>query len=390
MEIYSNNLLETPQKCPSSKSYANRALFLASLKEPGVTIKNLPVSEDVTFFINALKSLGLDIVQKNDSITFNSTFSNTNPSNNKVFLGEGGTTIRFITVLLASLGGEYKLEVESRFLKRPIEDLKEVLLKGGVKLEIKNNIINISGKLDPAFEYEVDCSKTTQVGSAFLMLEKLKRVSKANLINLKSSQKYVEMTNAISFKNDYVVPVDFSSLSYFVVWALHMQDILIKNVGEIDNLQADSKLFNILDELNVSYLINKDGLKITKTDISGSLEIDCSECLDLVPSLAFLFAYSQGSFTLKRLENLRYKESNRLEEIIKTLEVFNISHELDGDTLVIHGAKDNLTNKTNINCSFDHRIVMMNALFLKYNNGGELNSSSAVDKSFGNFFKIFN
>lgn len=390
MEIYSNKLLKTSQKCPSSKSYANRALFLASFKEPGITIKNLPNSQDVTYFINALKSLGLDIEHNKDSVIFNNTFLNTKPSNNKIFLGEGGTTIRFITVLLASLGGEYELEVEARFLKRPIDDLKEILLKGGVKLGIKNNIINISGKLDPSLEYEVDCSKTTQVGSAFLMLEKIGRVSKINLLNLSSSQKYVEMTNAINFENNYTVPVDFSSLSYFVVWALHKQNLQIINVEDIDNLQADSKLFKILDELKISYLINEDGLNIKETVLNGNLEVDCSECLDLVPSLAFLFAYSYGSFTLKHLENLRYKESNRLEEIIKSLNVFNISYELIGDTLVIHGSKDNLTSKIKVNCSFDHRIVMMNTLFLKYNNGGEINSFSAVDKSFGNFFKIFN
>lgn len=389
MEISSNKLIAPIQKCTSSKSYANRALFLASFKASGTKIHNLPNSEDVDFFIKSLLDLGLRLTQDNDSITFETSFLEASPSKTKIYLGEGGTTIRFITVMLASVGGNFELEVEPRFLKRPLDDLKAVLAFGGVTLSIRDNCILLKGKLDKDKNYEINCSKTTQVASAFLMLEKLGRVESVKLFNLENSKKYIDMTKSMNFKEKYIVPVDFSSLSYFVVWGILNQDLMISNVRAKDELQADSFIFNIMDSLNIPYEFSPSGLKIYKSEVQGNLTVDCSQCLDLIPSLAFLFAYGKGDYQLINCQNLIYKESNRLEEILKALDTFNVSYHLKGNTLLIKGS-DKLNDAKNVKCSYDHRIVMMNALFLKHNQGGQLEPEAAVAKSFKGFFEVFN
>jgi 3-phosphoshikimate 1-carboxyvinyltransferase len=390
MEISSNKHIEKIQYCPPSKSYANRALFLAALKGGKTRIKNIPDAEDVEYFANALIDLGLDLRRDEQDIIISKSLFETHIDKTELHLGEGGTTIRFMIVLLAALGGHYSLKVEKRFLKRPIDDLVKLLSSLGVTLKVLSDGFELEGKLSPLSNVEVDCSRTTQVASAFIMLEKLNLIQSVKLLNLNSSRRYIEMTKSMNFDDEYTVPADFSSLSYFIVWAIHHQELFIKNVQQLDPLQADSYLFEVLRDLCIPFKLSDEGLEIKQNDISGSLEVDCSRCLDLVPSLAYLFSYAKGHFKLTHIDNLKHKESDRYAEIIKCLKEFNVEYKLIDSGIEIKGDRENIVVKKEIHCSYDHRIVMMNSLFLKHNNGGKLEPAIAVNKSFPEFFDIFN
>jgi len=391
MEISSNKLLTSPLSCPSSKSYANRILFLSAFSSENVTIKNIPASDDVTLFINALKDLGVDLTFSHGILEMNTCVQNLAPKAHSFYLGEGGTTIRFFLTLLASIGGHFEIKVEKRYLRRPMDDMIILFDSLGVKLRKTSDGFICDGKIDPLSEVQIDCSKTTQVASAFLLLKKLNRIKKVELLNVKSSQAYLDMTNSLEIKNQYYVPVDFSSLSYFIAWSLLNQDLHITNVFEIDAFQADSYFFKILRELNTPIKIDKTGLTIYKSNLKGELSIDGSKCLDLIPTLAYLFSYTETKAKISNLKSLKFKESDRLKEMLKALDEFEVKHQYDEgvDELIVEGVAPKVF-KRDIQCAFDHRIVMMNTLFLKHNNGGEVSHPEAVKKSFTGFFDIFN
>lgn len=388
MEISSNKNISSSLVCPGSKSYANRMLFLAALSDKETKIKNLPLAEDVQYFLNALLSLGFDIKKESD-LTIIGPLENYKTKNSSISLGEGGTTIRFMLILLASIGGSYKLSVNKRFLKRPLDDITKIFHQHGVDLTVKNDHILINGKISLDAEILVDCEKTTQFASGFIMLHKLGRISSVKTINVGSSQKYLDLTSSLHVQESYQVPADFSSLSYLVAWGVIEKDLLIKNVYEIDHLQADSILFKYLKSLGAKFGFTENGLSINKSNLSGKLMVDASLSLDLIPTLIFLSACFNIELEIKNYNNLVYKESDRLSEIIKCLDRFKIKYSLSEELLKIEGPMQS-NEKIDVHCSYDHRIVMMNYLILKKLGKGTIEPIQAINKSFPEFLKIFN
>lgn len=386
MEVSSNKLINSNLICPGSKSYANRMLFLAALSEKAVVINNIPKADDVQFFVKALDQLGFKTKYVDNCLTLY-PLSEFKLKSKRVELGEGGTTIRFMMVMLASIGGEYELIVNERFLKRPLDDIKNIFKLNDVELSTANNSIKIKGKLTLEADIEVDCKKTTQFASAFLMLKKLDRIKSVSFINLESSKKYLELTDSLKLSDKFNVPADFSSLSYLVAYSLLNQDLNIDNVHSLDNYQADSILFSYIEKLGAKFEFNNKGLKVFKSDLQGHLEVDASLSLDLIPTLVYLSICSDIQLTISNLKNLEYKESNRLQAIIDCLDHFNIKYSL-ADTLKIYEKKTPI-KQSQLTVVHDHRIVMMNYLILKTCSGGAISPIEAINKSFPEFLDIF-
>ena len=100
-------------------------------------------------------------------------------------------------------------------------------------------------------------------------------------------------------------------------------------------------------------------------------------------------AINHTDHSIMNIDNLIYKETNRLEGIKSILSQFGVSFRIEENTLFICGGKPMFSVQT-LDVFPDHRMVMMGALFLKVTGGGELNNSTTVDKSFPEFFSFLN
>ena len=104
---------------PSSKSYANRALILASLREEEILLRNMPHATDVTHLISALQQIGLSITQDKKSLRISGSFPECETKDQLISVGEGGTTARFLAVLLLKGKMKYSLKLGNRLKDRP-------------------------------------------------------------------------------------------------------------------------------------------------------------------------------------------------------------------------------------------------------------------------------
>ena len=100
---------------------------------------------------------------------------------------------------------------------------------------------------------------------------------------------------------------------------------------------------------------------ITMLRGSGNLNIDVSDCPDLVPPLALMAAFHDGTTRLVNAARLRMKESDRLTSVTKTLNALGAQVEEGPDFLKITG-RDGLEGGVTVDCCNDHRIAMMAAL----------------------------
>tara|TARA_Y100000780_G_scaffold230853_1_gene254023 strand:+ start:14669 stop:15856 length:1188 start_codon:yes stop_codon:yes gene_type:complete len=384
--------LQSKVICPTSKSYANRALVLAAIEPRDTELVGMPISEDVDFMLDGLRGLGLEISQVSNGVVIKGSIDTAKQVSN-IFLGEGGTTIRFFIALVSLMDTPVEFSVEPRFLKRPIDEYCDLLRKLGVEVEVKESSIKVTGPIKQGQSLEVDCSKTTQFASALELIS-----SKAGLeivpVNLEASGNYFEMTKKVQSDIQaspvYKVPVDYSSFGYFAAFAALTETVRVKNAFSKDPLQGDSQILDFIKDMGGDYKFSDDGVDIYPIREPKSIEVDGSGCIDLVPTLMVLMAYSGKVQKIKNIKNLEYKECDRLEEMQRILDLFEIKHEYDQsqDIFTIHG--DSPKMKTvSVEAAHDHRMVMCAALLCKLNGGGEVSPGEAVKKSFGNFFNYF-
>jgi 3-phosphoshikimate 1-carboxyvinyltransferase len=384
-------------KIPTSKSYANRLLILASIFPGEITIEALPKGTDVLNLINCLKKIGLEITEGQNNLTILNSFPQCERMGEEILLetGDGGTTNRFLIALLARGKSTYILKPDPVFLKRPIEGFLKELSSNGVFIEKGADFIKIRGSINlDNKELEIDSSLSTQFSSA-LALSLANTDVRVFSNNINSSKNYLELTNYLIRKFQegsrfFGVPLDFSSLSYPRALAALTGSVLIENYQGRDEYQGDSIFLNLLKEAGASVIESRDRLFVEKSSNLKPLEIDCSGCLDLVPTLSFLFSHVTGITLLKNIKALSYKESDRIFEIQRLLNLFKKECRLTEDfELEIIGSIEK-SPFVEYESPRDHRMIMTAYLFMRLNGGGIIKNSKFVDKSFPDFFKLLN
>ena len=370
----------------SSKSLVNRVLLLENI------FKNFKSSwfteaQDVILLNKALRS--------NEKETF--------------FVGEGGTTFRFLSVFLSSQKGEWKIKANPTLLKRPHDDLYNFFDDQGVECKVRDDsmILKSSGwNLNRPLK--VSSQKTTQVLSA-VFLSAL-RFKKSFILQLKNKQEsnYFKMTEDLlknlgleyTKKDDqiifnsvkeldgiYEIEGDWSSSAFLYVLAALKGEVNITNLEE-KSLQPDSVVLKILKDSGVDV----DGFRVSSKNfgIYNSQKINLRNFPDLFPVLSAFFAFTKGRSHLFGAYQLAFKESNRIFEVYKILNLcgYKIKKYDDGVTIIGEGDKILDHEEFEFDCSTDHRIFMC-AYILKFA-GYKINiiGEKSIKKSFPDFFDL--
>src|SRR5690606_11765606 len=107
----------------TSKSRANRMLFLAAIDEREIILNGIPNSSDVNDMLRCLTDIGLVIEKTDDQVVIKNSFPACEDNSNQpvvVKCGYGGTTTRFLSALLALGKKRYYLEAEGHMRSRPM------------------------------------------------------------------------------------------------------------------------------------------------------------------------------------------------------------------------------------------------------------------------------
>lgn len=384
--------IPTTVELPTSKSYANRALILAAQKKTSTHFKQLPLATDVTNLLNALQKLGVKIASDESGLTFLNSFPECEDSFETarvISVGEGGTTARFLACMLLKGKNPYILKLGTRLKERPWDEFISLVTAYGAKCSFVDDELFIQGPISFPAELPIDCSRTTQFATGLALC--FHQTTKILPTQLLTSQSYWEMTlkliDEFSKLDHYVTPIDWSSASYPLAFAALTQKTFFPGLKP-DPFQADSKFYDLLMSLDLLEQ-REDGVWIIPQKVAKSIQLDVSDCLDLVPTLVFFLSYIEGRHELANVENLIFKESDRLAESIRLLKAFKVSYEVRGNTLFIEGSDKKIYEQVRLELPDDHRIVMSASLFMRYNEGGEVSPLEAVDKSYPDFFKLF-
>jgi 3-dehydroquinate synthase/3-phosphoshikimate 1-carboxyvinyltransferase len=309
--------------------------------------------------------------------------------------GESGTTLRFMIPVAAALGRSVTFIGRGRLMSRPLMPLLEQLEANGMCCELSGESLKISGRLRSG-DFTLPGDVSSQYVSGLLLALPLVGGGTIRLSSPLESRGYVELTaetmarygvRVTESERSYCVPsaeyisaeyaeteADWSQAAFFLAAQALGRDLRIANLNYASK-QADRAIAAIIEGSCVNGRILP-----TTIDVSG--------IPDLVPPLAALFCFADGTTRFTNASRLRLKESDRLESVSEALNALGGSVEVVGDELVISGVKRLRSGA--VNPHGDHRIAMMAAVAaIRCDGDVWIADYDCVRKSYPNFWKDF-
>ena len=399
---------------PGDKSISHRAIMLSGIADGVSYVRNLNDGADLQSTINILRDCGASIEQNEDEIIINGKelFSPLK----ELDCGNSGTSTRLIAGLLSSQKLSFTLTGDESLSKRPMKRIIRPLTAMGCKISSNDGLLPLSIDASDginAIEFDMKVASAQVKSSILFSALGGNNVSSVNEIiptrnhseiMLKNMGASIEREGSKIIVHplksklkpiDISVPSDPSSAAFFVALAVINNNSNLKLTNVLLN---DSRIgfVEVLNKMNCS--ISKSNESVHNGEKVGDLTISSSKLkaievesetipsiIDEVPILAVVAAFAKGTTVFKNVDELKYKECDRLGAIIHNLEAFGIKAYEKNNNLFVEGGK--VERMPKITTFDDHRIAMAFTIlsltsFEKY----ELDNTQCVDISLPNFF----
>jgi 3-phosphoshikimate 1-carboxyvinyltransferase len=416
---------------PGSKSISNRALLLAALSSGTTTLKNLLDADDTQVMRNALRQLGLSVIDKENKVCVVEGCGGQFPVREAdLFMGNAGTAIRPLTAALAMQGGNYRLSGVARMHERPIRDLVDGLRQVGAKIEYELQegyppIEILAADIQIKDIVKVRGDVSSQFLTALLMALPLvaKEPVRIEVIGELISRPYIDITLklmarfgvtvACPDKQSFIIPAktsdvvykspgqlsvegDASSASYFLaLGAIGGGPVKVLGVGK-DSIQGDVAFADALALMGANITAGEDWIEVTGVkNANGKLNgitIDCTEIPDAAMTLAVAALFSEGPTRLNSIASWRVKETDRIAAMAKELKKVGAIVEEGADYIVVQAPishSDWKSPSEGIDTYDDHRMAMCFSLAAFGPNALKINDPNCVAKTFPTYFAEF-
>ncbi len=385
----------------SSKSLFNRALIIQSYF-PNLKILSHSSSEDVKHLQNSLASMKSSPVLG---------------SAKELYVGEGGTTFRFLALRVSRTPGRWILRGKKTLFNRPNSSLADLFKRLSVESQWGSDFLEIhtQGWQLPEKEVEINTKESSQFASAFLLNSfGFDRGLKFSVEKDMNSESYFEMSLKLirdlglkvletedkgSRRRFYIpenqkptaaeikIEADMSSIFTVAAFAALNQDVLIENFP-FESQQPDIDFLKIFSQMNISFEKIENKLLVKKANALKSVNVDLKNTPDLFPVLACLCTQAEGVSRLYEAIHLKYKESNRLLKTKELLDLCGVDNKINEDGIEIQGGRQ-IKNKGEIvfDPASDHRMAFAAALMKSVGYNIKILHPEVVNKSFSEFWQ---
>jgi len=414
-------------RVPGDKSISHRSIMLASLSEGQTTISGFLQGEDSLATLKAFQSMGVKIDGPDEQgivVIDGVGMHGLQASENALDLGNSGTSMRLLTGLLSSQGFDVTLNGDHSLSSRPMKRVTDPVIQMGANIETTSRgtaplqIKSSNTSQLKGIDYTLPMA-SAQVKSCVL-LAGLYAQGKTCVIEPAPTRDHTErMLQGFGYQLeverldeqrsricltgggkltacDIDVPADISSSAFFMVGAsiakgsdltlLHV-GINPTRVGIINILQqmgADITLFN-QQEVGGETVAD---IRIRSAQLRGIHipEEQVPLAIDEFPAISIAAACAEGKTILTGAEELRVKESDRIQAMVDGLQILGIDCEGTPDGMVINGGQ--LTSGL-VDSLGDHRIAMSFAMAALRSSGDIIITDCAnVDTSFPGFIEL--
>ena len=374
-----------------SKSILIRQLVLEALYEDHLSQPQADDSEDVWVVFHAL-----NIFKQN----INKSLQNIDNNFITINVKDCGAGYRFMMAVAAVTPGRWLLTGTKRLLERPILPLVNALKSAGADIEPCAEGWKIRGKELHARALTIDCSQSSQLASALLLVGDRLGLQELTVVPTPPpSAPYWELTRRMVEARRQGLPVrreaDWSTAAFwyaFLAANITIDTLTLKDL-HLDTLQGDAVVAEWFRGFGIRSEQTAEGVKISR------VTIDCNPVEnntfhlynhpDLAPVMAATAVFCHRTVTLSGLSNLNRKESRRMDLLCELLSHFCSLQRQDDETLTVDGTSFITNSKPIIfNPQNDHRMAMAAAL-LSLHFPIVVTDIDCVKKSYPQFQKYF-
>lgn len=404
-------------RVPGDKSISHRSIMFGALAEGTTTVTNFLMGEDCLSTIGVFRALGVTIdVTPEKIVVQGKGWDGLQKPAEILDVGNSGTTIRLMLGILAGRSFDATIEGDASIAKRPMGRVMKPLREMGATFEAKEaNFapVKVIGTKLGTMTYTLPVA-SAQVKSAIIFAA-LQAEGETTIIEKEKTRDHTEqmirqfggeievddLTIRVSggqkFRGqEVVVPGDISSAAFFIVAGLIIPNSKIR----LENVGINPTRTGIID------VVQAMGGKITVEKTSavgdepaGTITVETSELkgieiggdiiprlIDELPVIALLASQATGKTVIKDAEELKVKETNRIDAVVTELSKMGVALVGTEDGMIIEG-QQNLHGAT-VKSYGDHRMgMMLQIAALLADSDVTLENAEAVKVSYPTFFE---
>lgn len=402
---------------PGDKSISHRSVMFGSIAEGTTEIHGFLNGADCISSMNCFRQMGIDIDCDGNVVTVHGKgLHGLSKPSGTLDVGNSGTTTRLISGILAAQPFDSRLTGDASICKRPMKRIMTPLKMMGADIESETGNgcapLLIHGRVLRGIHYDSPVASAqvkscillaglyadgaTSVTEPYVSRNHTELMLKSYGADIKSSGTTVTIQPAKGLLGQKLtVPGDISSAAYFLVAGLITPNshVTIRNVGInptrdgiLDVIRAmggDMELSNVTEnsgEPTADITVRTSDL--TGCVIEGSL---IPRLIDEIPAIAVLACFADGETIIRNAEELKVKESNRIDVMVKALSDMGADITGTDDGMIIRGGKP--LHGAVIDSRLDHRIAMSFAIAGINSDGDtDIRGAECVNISYPGFY----
>jgi len=402
---------------PGDKSISHRAALIGALGDGSTRITRFGRSGDTESTLAAVRALGAAVEDEDvDTVTVHGAgLRGLRPA--QVDCGNAGTLARLLTGMLAFQQGRFELAGDESLSRRPMTRVVEPLARMGAHLETSDGHLPlvVEGRELEAIEYELPVA-SAQVKSAVLLaglgahgtttvVEPVPTRDHTELMLEAAGARVVRRPGSVSVEPaerlrlpDVVVPGDISSAAPFLVAAallpgstLTVHDVGLnpRRTGILDVLERMGARVGVLNKRRVAGELLGDVEVSAQPLVATRVEApEVPRLVDELPLVALLGAFARGTTEVTGAEELRGKESDRIETVTDALRAIGVRISATADGFSVRGTPSRPRGGTILSAG-DHRVAMLAAVAgLVSREGVRIEGAECASISFPGFYDL--
>lgn len=405
-------------RVPGDKSISHRSIIFGSLAKGETKVYDILRGEDVLSTIQVFRDLGVSIQDDGDVIRIQGVgFQGLQAPTAPLDMGNSGTSIRLISGVLAGQDFSVTMVGDDSLSKRPMDRVAIPLRQMGVEIAGQGERdcppLHEKGthQLHP-IHYRLPVA-SAQVKSA-LIFAALQAEGESTIIEKEKTRDHTEdmirqfggeiqvdgKTIRIQGGQEFqgqtvIVPGDISSAAFWLVAGLILPDSVIK-IENVGINQTRTGILDVIQEMGGDLTIeDRDEKAVSasltvKTSSLKGIRIDgklIPRLIDELPIIALLATQANGQTVIADAEELRVKETDRIQVVADSLNAMGATVVPTEDGMVITGPTP--LHGADLETFGDHRIGMMAAIAALLVSEGNvmLDRAEAINTSYPSFFE---
>lgn len=398
----------------SSKNYTTRYMLVGALADGTSTIRFPAHSEDSDAMRRCIRDLGAELLEEGDTMTIRG-FGRHPRDIGELNVGNAGAVLRFLMSVAAFCPDVTFVNTYPDSLgKRPHDDLIAAL--GQMNVDVRHNngrlpitirgghpqggLIRVSGNVSsqylssllfmtPLLYEDSEIQVLHDLKSKVVVGQTLEVIAQAGIrIDAAADLMHYRVPGRQRYEaKEYVVQGDYpGSAAVLAAAAVTQSDVRVLRLEETSK-QGERAVIDVLRAMNVPLTHENGVVHVQGNGRLKAVEFDGDHFTDAVLAMVAAAVFAEGTSRFYNVENLRYKECDRITDYLNELRKAGADVEERQSEIIVHGKPEGVEGGVEIDAHFDHRVIMaLTVVGLRSKLGLTIRDAHHVAKSYPQYF----